>query len=578
MIRRIRSRRFKLALLAVATMGGAVSLLPLTGAAGAPARARVAVFPSAQTISATAPLAGGAKAIKLNAAIGEREGAWIVVTGGKQISGNIDIPSLHGLPAGLAWGHYVHFGHHDVADVLLPWDGKTRVAERRNQPIYFQVIVPYGAKPGVHRTTVTLTIDGRAVRVPMSVRVFHYQLPPAPSTNGNLLTSFLISAETYVKKTSELYHLTSNAQRAAVNQSLFAFLAGYRISPAKWGFGEPRTTAGYEPSPKWWLDSAGNMAREATANGGFSAMRIPISANPTSVGSLIAGLRPSQPETWCAYLKRARAFWQAHSFLNGRLPYLFTYDEPGLEGMRLVARQAKVGHTCFAGSKMIVTGNPTAANRFVWDRKNADDVDIWTVLSRRYYGQFTSPKKKPNRARQNLALINAARKAGKTIWSYTYSAVPGTPGYAATEPLSNPRVFLLWNAFEGINGTLYTDGVTTYTTANPLTSVASNGIGVLLYPGPTAPIPSARLEQIRDGIEDWAIFNAVRAKRGAAAVRSILSRAGLFSGTSKGAKLACHLGCELKSPTKYSWPVWSHDATTAGRIDKAHLAALTLLR
>ena len=84
-----------------------------------------------------------------------------------------------------------------------------------------------------------------------------------------------------------------------------------------------------------------------------------------------------------------------------------------------------------------------------------------------------------------------------------------------------------------------------------------------IYPGRNGPIASARLEQIRDGIEDWSVFDLVRRKRGAAAVRTILANAGLFSATAQGVKLACTFGCELKSTTAYSWPQFSHDTSTA---------------
>ena len=109
--------------------------------------------------------------------------------------------------------------------------------------------------------------------------------------------------------------------------------------------------------------------------------------------------------------------------------------------------------------------------------------------------------------------------------------MPGTPGYTAAEPLSNPRMFLLWNALEGIRGTLYAQGVTSYYKENPFDSVRSDGEYVLLYPGPTGPIASARLEQIRDGIEDWDVLDIVRRKRGLSAVRTVLAGAGLFSAT-----------------------------------------------
>ncbi len=218
---------------------------------------------------------------------------------------------------------------------------------------------------------------------------------------------------------------------------------------------------------------------------------------------------------------------------------------------------------------MLVTGNPSESNRFLWDNRAGDDADIWAVLSRRYYGQF-------NRPREKLDLIARARRAGKMIWSSTYDGVAGSPGYAATEPLSDSRMFLLWNALEGIRGTLYGQGMTSYGKGNPLVSVPDGGEFVLVYPGAKAPIASARLEQIRDGIEDWAIFDQVRRKRGASAVRTILGDAGLFSATAGGVRLACSLGCELKSATKYSWPTWSHDATTAARVEAARARALAI--
>jgi Domain of unknown function (DUF4091) len=137
-------------------------------------------------------------------------------------------------------------------------------------------------------------------------------------------------------------------------------------------------------------------------------------------------------------------------------------------------------------------------------------------------------------------------------------------------------MFLLWNALEGIRGTLYAQGTTSYYSGNPLDSVRSNGEFVLIYPGRPEPIPSARLEQIRDGIEDWDVLNMVRRKRGLIAVRRILGDAGLFSTTASGVLLGCTSGCELESSTAYSWPVWSHDAATAAKIEAAHLRALQL--
>ncbi len=179
-----------------------------------------------------------------------------------------------------------------------------------------------------------------------------------------------------------------------------------------------------------------------------------------------------------------------------------------------------------------------------------------------------------DRARQSYAFIQQVQARGKMVWSYVYAGT-GTPGFTATEPLSNARMFFLWAALEGIQGILYSEGATSYN-GNPFASVPLNGALVLLYPGATSPVPSARLEQIRDGIEDWAIYNIARRRHGAAAIGGILGKAGLFSADARGVELACSIGCELKGPTPFSWPLYSHDSSTPRRIEAAKLEALQL--
>jgi hypothetical protein len=543
-------------------------LAPVEGPAAPAATggAGVLAYPAAQTIPASGRLPqGGGSSLALNAAIGEREGAWLVATNAQNVAAGIDSSGLGPLKAQVYFGHFVSFGGRAVPDALLPWNGATRPAERPNQPLYLQVTVPPDAHAGGYRATVTVTADGKAIAIPVSIRVFDVRLPAPSAVQGNLLTAFHAVPESYVKKVDELYRLGSNAARSAANAKLFSFLASYRISPAGWGFGEPRSRNGYAPSKKWWLDSSGNMVRQSPAS--FPALRIPISNQRASSRNRIAGISPFDLDPWCDYLQAVRSFWEGHGWLEGRLSYLYTLDEPGLEGMRLVAQQSAIAHRCWPGSKMLITGNPSLPNRFLWDGKSGDDVDIWAVLSRRYYGRFKD-------ARGSLAPIEQARRAGKMIWSATYTGVDGTPGYSAAEPLSDPRVFLLWNALEGIQGTLYAQGLTSYAKGDPLQAVGANGESVLVYPGADGPIASARLEQIRDGIEDWGVLDVVRRKRGPADVRTILADAGLFSATPTRVELACTAGCELHGSTKYSWPQWSHDAATAQKIEAAHLQAL----
>jgi hypothetical protein len=471
------------------------------------------------------------------------------------------------LPQALYFGHFVKSDGRTAPDALLPWNGTRHPTEHRNQPLYLQVVVPDDAKPGRYRARVRVTADGRVSKVPVSITVFPVPLPARDAAQGNLVAAFHVVPESYVEKVDELYRLGSNNARARANDSLFDFLSAYRISPAGWGFGEPRSQAGYTTSRKWWLDAAGNMIRQNEA--GFAAMRIPISNQRTRSGSRIAGLSPYVPEVWCDYLHSIRSFWEQHDWISGRVPYLYALDEPGVEGMRLVARQAATAHECFPGAQVLVTGNPTHRNRYLWNNRGGDDVDIWAVLSRRYYGRYDAP-------RERLAALQAVRRAGKTVWSSTYGGVPGSPRYTLSEPLSDPRMFLLWNALEGIPGTLYAEGTTSYFSGDPFQSLRTGGEYVLLYPGPRRPIASARLEQIRDGIEDWDIFDIVRRRYGPTAVRRILGDTGLFSTTASGVILSCTMGCQRSGPTAYSWPRWSHDAATAAKIEAAHLRALRL--
>jgi len=564
-------------------LSGYAALLVVVALAWAPdGSTAVVTYPSSQSIAPTGPLPpGGRTKLVYNTAIGEREGALLVVTAAKTIAVAVTGPSGGNISIRLFYARFVAAGGRLVPDALEPWDGTARGAQKANQPVLVQIEVAYGTRPGTYAAELTVTADGRSTRIPLTVKVFPVTLPHPGTRIGNLLTSFHLSPESYVAKAAQLYEFKTNEQRIAANRSLFGVLGAYRISPGSWGFAEPRAPVGYESSPKWWLDSAGNFLGQLASSPGFSAMRIPISSNRTSERNYIAGLAPYEPEKWCDYLRQVRAFWVQHqAFRTDAISYVFGVDEPGLAGQRLVARQAAIVHRCFPGGRQLMTGNPSRTNAFLWDGKSGDDLDVWTVLSRRYYGKFTVPTQHragESRARDYLEVIDKVRARGKMVWSYTYTGTAGTPGFTATEPLSNPRMLMLWNALEGIEGVLYGQGTTSYTKENPFESIGT-GEFVLLYPGAFGPLPSARLEQIRDGIEDWAIFNMVRARRGADDVRSILGEAGLFSATRAHVRLACTLNCELKSATKFAWPRWSRDVTTPRRIEAAKLAALSLAR
>jgi hypothetical protein len=551
-----------------------VVVLALSAGAGSArtTSATIGVYPSGTTFSASsgAP-AHPASAVTLAMPVGGVDDATILVRGAQKVavrSAAIDPP----LELKLLFAHYVSVNGTAVPDALEPWNGSSRSTEHTNQPIWLQVTVPYGTAPGTYNGSVEVVTDGNGTSIPISVVVSSVTLPHQNQVSGSLLTAFSFSPQSYGGKVHDLY----GASVQSVLPGLFSFFASYRLSPNNWGYGNPNKPSGYTSSSQWSLDKAGQMVAAAGQPSQFASMWIPVSNNRWTPNTYVAGLSPFKPQTWCSYLRSVRGFWQNHGWLSS-YPYLYGMDEPGASRFKVVRQQAKVTHGCFGGSHVIVTGKPTAQNRFLWNG-GKDDVDDWVVLASRYYGKFTNPiqsRRGISHATQELRWINAARSRHKQIWTYTYGARShSTPGFTATEPLSNPRVFVDWAAFEGITGLLYGQGTTTYSKGDPLVSNdKAAGSFVLIYPGRAGPIPSARLEVLREGIEDWEILNVVRHKHGAAAVRRLL--AGLFSTTSKGAKLGCTIGCRLKTRTPYSWPLFSHDASTPRKVQQMRVAALS---
>ena len=540
----------------------------------------VVTFPAAQTIPRSGRLpAGAGHALALNEPVGGDEAGLVVVSNARQVSVAVDTRRLGPIGVHIRFAHFVRFGSALVPDALVPWDGSPHRAEQQNQPVSIDVSVPYGTKPGAYKGSVAVTADAKRVVLPMTITVYGVALPKLGQVSGSLLTTFAVGPQSYVGRAISLFHYTSPDQIRAANDSLFSFLSAYRIAPDSWGYGTPGPS-GYVQSNAWWKDSAGNMARQMQV-GQFPMLWIPLSTNRATPGNYIVGLSPLQPEKWCTYLKYIKEYWTLHGWLQaGAIPYAYPYDEPGDSHTSLLARQATALHRCFSGAEMLTTATPGTSTARLWDGKGVDEVDIWAAVDWRYYGIFTSPanEKYGNRAHRYLKSIDQARDRGKRIFAYTYYGVPGFPSFSVVEPLSNPRMFVLWTALEGIDGILYGQGTTTYgAPGDPLTKTNdARGESILIYPGDGAPIPSARLEQIRSGIEDWEIFAVVRRRFGAAKVRQILGAHGLFSADAKGVELACVLGCDLKGPAPQAWPKWSHDASTAGRIEAARRDALGL--
>jgi glycosyl hydrolase family 123 len=555
-------------------LASAAVLAALVGAATSAARvaqATVGVYPSGTSFSARglAPPRPAAS-VSLAMPIGAIDDAVILARGAQHVSAlttSIDPAlSLH-----LFFAHYVSVNGKLVPDVLEPWDGSQRSTEEKNQPIWVQITAPQGTTPGTYAGSVSLVADGTTTDVPISVHVANVTIPPPGQVDGSLLTAFGASPQSYGLEVRRLYGIGASESLPG----FFDFLASYRLSPTTWGYGNPNSGSGYTTSSNWAKDKVARMIEAGGNPRRFAAMWIPVTTQHAV--KPLAGISALSPSTWCPYLTAVKGFWENHDWLSGAYPYLYGMDEPGPRLDKVIRKQARAVHSCWPGSSLVVTTKPGADNRYLWDGGN-DDVDVFAVLESRYYGEYTNPRpyrEGERRATMFFRNINAARKRGKQIWTYTYeSRAHQTPGLAAIEPASNSRMFVEWAALENVTGLLRGNGMTNYDPSSDPFDTNNKGDGdyVLIYPGRDAPIPSARLEELREGIEDWEVLNIVRQERGSREVVKLLSR--LFSTTATGAKLACVVGCPIKNSLPYSWPLYSHDATTARKIAQLRAKAL----
>jgi hypothetical protein len=65
---------------------------------------------------------------------------------------------------------------------------RARATEQPNQPLWFEVTVADGTPPGVFKDSLTVTADGVARRLAVSVRVFDVTLPRPGQVRGSVET------------------------------------------------------------------------------------------------------------------------------------------------------------------------------------------------------------------------------------------------------------------------------------------------------------------------------------------------------------------------------------------------------
>jgi hypothetical protein len=193
------------------------------------------------------------------------------------------------------------------------------------------------------------------------------------------------------------------------------------------------------------------------------------------------------------YLRRSAAWARSEGW--GDRAYVFAIDEPDVSRAGEVRELHELVKQADPRLQLLVTKEASA-------REFQGSVDIW------------APNINPKYFRR-ADVVREARAGRATWWYPSITTWQPYPTLFIDELRPTPRA-LGWLAWEqGVRGFLYWTATHWQEVEDPYrdpgtyneTDVVGNGDGVLLYPGGPiglagTPVPSVRLLQLRDGIED----------------------------------------------------------------------------
>ncbi len=413
-------------------------------------------------------------------------------------------------------------------DVLLP-PASFDAAPGMVQPVWFTVDVPADTPAGTYRGVITLADDSGAARLTgLELEVRPFNLP----LRGALKTAFCISPGLWemwyqpeeVKKrlgmTDQTGHgplYTSNELEGVLPHEkwleMYDFLLAHRLSPtviySGLKNGKSRTVPGRAD-----MEYCYERGMNATCLANCDVLPGDPAAADRAMADLEAWLRD-----WEGFVSEKNwpdFTWYVHGFDESEMrPNPAETVDPAIRRV-----YGMIGEK-FPWCKR-ETANP-------FHEKHKDAFDIWTPLTSQLGGDLS-----PYRERQ---------AAGRELWAYVCCG-PGKP-YAnlfIDFPGVDPRI-LGWQYFQHhITGFLYYlinlyEYQENWNMAgpkwpevpwNPL-SFKTNSDGILMYPGPDAtPLASIRMENLRDGIEDYEALALLKSRVDAAATApaALLEQAG----------------------------------------------------
>ena len=332
----------------------------------------------------------------------------------------------------------------------------------QNQAIYIDLFIPPDTAPGIYCGEVKATLDNVGRKLPFSIRVHNILLSSEPTAFSAFAIwgwSQLCAPYPGIRKKSAEYR--------CLYKRVYDFLTDYRLSPTDL------------PVP---LDSP-----EADAyfnNPKIKSFRVPY--------------HPGNPEALVKICDRLRRKGVLHK------AFVYTLDERPRSSYPEVAAYADRIHRAVKDIRYLLTivqgTSPLLEGK----------IDIWCPILNNY----------------DEAYFRKRQRTGEQVWWYTcvYPQMP-YPTYLINDDGIAPRMLnwlqakfavegnLYWavNIWKKYNGKTY---VPRDCWTDPLAFPGANGDGFLLYPAGNPedePVPSLRLELIRQGNEDFDMLSLLKA-------------------------------------------------------------------
>lgn len=440
------------------------------------------------------------QAIHLSAAKNEYEAAQVILRPREPIRNlRISVGDFKGAPEKtisnknieIRYATYVHLPAFDrTAPDPLPPLANLDLEPDRNQPIYIIVKVPTESAAGEYHAPMTLEWDGGELRTDVHLTVWDFQLPETPSCTTSFGCSYSIP--------DRVHGVQGDPEKSLeLNRKYYEMLLDYRASPY------------HLPVP---YDSP--EAPSYYADPRLTRFVIPYSEKDEELKKTIDTVKRNGG--W----KKGYFYVVDESITRDQYEKLHQTSER----IRKLAPDARIIGTFYRRPDFDDTQTVIEAA--------AKDVNLW-CLSSGFYAMDPELRKQ----------VHEKQEEGDMLWWYVCCG-PGEPycNFFVEMSSMQHRILFWQQKMSHVSGLLYwntthwTDVKNNNAILDPWTNIATfyflekdiYGDGSLLYPGAkvgiNGPVPSVRLLNIRDGIEDYEYLCLLEKKRGRGAVDEAISK------------------------------------------------------